>query len=57
MKLQFDDSLTRTFEYPSETSLCEEEPPAAPAQLAANTHLGKCAPAARAAPTTRRGQN
>ncbi|XP_075990381.1 uncharacterized protein LOC142986029 isoform X2 [Anticarsia gemmatalis] len=34
LKLQFDDSLTRTFEYPSETSLCEESPsppPAAPA--------------------------
>ncbi|CAH2100500.1 unnamed protein product [Euphydryas editha] len=24
LKLQFDDSLTRTFEYPSETSLCED---------------------------------
>lgn len=33
LKLQFDDSLTRTFEYPSETSLCEDSPstPAAPA--------------------------
>ncbi|XP_069354193.1 proline-rich protein 36-like [Maniola hyperantus] len=28
LKLQFDDSLTRTFEYPSETSLCEESPSA-----------------------------
>ncbi|XP_046968976.1 serine/arginine repetitive matrix protein 1-like [Vanessa cardui] len=26
LKLQFDDSLTRTFEYPSETSLCEDSP-------------------------------
>ncbi|KAI5637379.1 hypothetical protein NE865_09948 [Phthorimaea operculella] len=25
LKLQFDDSLTRTFEYPSETSLCEDD--------------------------------
>ncbi|XP_072935424.1 uncharacterized protein [Epargyreus clarus] len=38
LKLQFDDSLTRTFEYPSETSLCEESPAtptAAPAALLA----------------------
>ncbi|KAL4713551.1 hypothetical protein ACJJTC_006139 [Scirpophaga incertulas] len=55
LKLQFDDSLTRTFEYPSETSLCEDDlspslcapaPPAPPAphaahQLAANTHIGE----------------
>ncbi|VVC98201.1 unnamed protein product [Leptidea sinapis] len=45
LKLQFDDSLTRTFEYPSETSLCEDTPSAAPAPaaslatLADNTHL------------------
>lgn len=31
LKLQFDDSLTRTFEYPSETSLCEESPSSAEA--------------------------
>ncbi|XP_053602022.1 uncharacterized protein LOC128670408 isoform X2 [Plodia interpunctella] len=37
LKLQFDDSLTRTFEYPSETSLCspDERSPAAPAAPAA----------------------
>uniref|UniRef100_A0A2H1W6V8 SFRICE_028725 n=1 Tax=Spodoptera frugiperda TaxID=7108 RepID=A0A2H1W6V8_SPOFR len=54
LKLQFDDSLTRTFEYPSETSLSEEgaaeaapgtpqlaEPPLH-APLAANTHISNC---------------
>ncbi|CAH0722092.1 unnamed protein product, partial [Brenthis ino] len=30
LKLQFDDSLTRTFEYPSEISLCEDGSPAPP---------------------------
>nr|XP_037871727.1 pollen-specific leucine-rich repeat extensin-like protein 2 isoform X2 [Bombyx mori] len=46
LKLQFDDSLTRTFEYPSETSMCEESPAPAPlaasaplASLADNTHI------------------
>ncbi|XP_059054660.1 serine/arginine repetitive matrix protein 1 [Achroia grisella] len=41
LKLQFDDSLTRTFEYPSETSLCEDSPPEEhpTARLAANTHI------------------
>ncbi|XP_035429974.2 ras-associated and pleckstrin homology domains-containing protein 1 isoform X2 [Spodoptera frugiperda] len=55
LKLQFDDSLTRTFEYPSETSLSEEgaaeaapgtpqlaEPPLH-APLAANTHITSAA--------------
>lgn len=36
LKLQFDDSLTRTFEYPSETSFCEE--PATPSAAAAPAH-------------------
>ncbi|CAG9575315.1 unnamed protein product [Danaus chrysippus] len=48
LKLQFDDSLTRTFEYPSETSLTEDGPahpatpaaPSSPGTLAANTHIG-----------------
>ncbi|XP_047525832.1 serine/arginine repetitive matrix protein 1-like isoform X1 [Pieris napi] len=48
LKLQFDDSLTRTFEYPSEISLCEDEPspaappapPAATSALATNTTIG-----------------
>ncbi|XP_063372561.1 serine/arginine repetitive matrix protein 1-like [Cydia amplana] len=43
LKIQFDDSLTRTFEYPSETSLCEDSPPppqpAHQAALASNTHI------------------
>ncbi|XP_061722260.1 serine/arginine repetitive matrix protein 1-like isoform X2 [Cydia pomonella] len=47
LKIQFDDSLTRTFEYPSETSLCEDapQPPAQPPQpahqaaLGSNTHI------------------
>ncbi|PZC71117.1 hypothetical protein B5X24_HaOG214062 [Helicoverpa armigera] len=57
LKLQFDDSLTRTFEYPSETSLCEAAPGDAPppaaapqlaesplhAPLAANTHISSAA--------------
>ncbi|XP_049887580.1 serine/arginine repetitive matrix protein 1-like isoform X2 [Pectinophora gossypiella] len=44
LKLQFDDSLTRTFEYPSETSLCEPaEPAPAAALLAANTHIASAA--------------
>ncbi|CAB3259374.1 unnamed protein product [Arctia plantaginis] len=30
LKLQFDDSLTRTFEYPSEISLCEDSPSTPP---------------------------
>ncbi|CAH0699427.1 unnamed protein product [Spodoptera exigua] len=54
LKLQFDDSLTRTFEYPSETSLSEEgaadaapgppqlAEPALHAPLAANTHISNC---------------
>ncbi|KAI8429511.1 hypothetical protein MSG28_000146 [Choristoneura fumiferana] len=52
LKIQFDDSLTRTFEYPSETSLCEDiaSPAAAPASapahvsaLASNTHIASAA--------------
>ncbi|OWR41372.1 hypothetical protein KGM_203857 [Danaus plexippus plexippus] len=50
LKLQFDDSLTRTFEYPSETSLAEDgtaapatpaapAAPSSPGTLAANTHI------------------
>ncbi|XP_063545808.1 uncharacterized protein LOC134753796 [Cydia strobilella] len=47
LKIQFDDSLTRTFEYPSETSLCEDSPqssaqppqPAHQAALGSNTHI------------------
>ncbi|XP_028175016.1 uncharacterized protein LOC114363486 [Ostrinia furnacalis] len=45
LKLQFDDSLTCTFEYPSETSLCEEPEDAAHAgqpthaSLTSNTHI------------------
>ncbi|KAL0896215.1 hypothetical protein ABMA27_012154 [Loxostege sticticalis] len=41
LKLQFDDSLTRTFEYPSETSLCEEpdDPAASPAPQATHPTL------------------
>ncbi|XP_048481641.1 vegetative cell wall protein gp1 [Plutella xylostella] len=50
LKLQFDDSLTRTFEYPSETSLCEDDSPAPAAPAAAahptltsNTHIASAA--------------
>ncbi|CAG4928080.1 unnamed protein product [Colias eurytheme] len=42
LKLQFDDSLTRTFEYPSETSMCEESPSrpdAAPNGFALNSSM------------------
>ncbi|KAJ0180830.1 hypothetical protein K1T71_002915 [Dendrolimus kikuchii] len=43
LKLQFDDSLTRTFEYPSETSLCEESPPSPTAAPAAAPAQPQCA--------------
>ncbi|XP_045761321.1 serine/arginine repetitive matrix protein 1 [Maniola jurtina] len=47
LKLQFDDSLTRTFEYPSETSLCEDSPAApCPAPAAPATPAAPAAPAA-----------
>ncbi|CAH2068079.1 unnamed protein product, partial [Iphiclides podalirius] len=57
LKLQFDDSLTRTFEYPSETSMCEESPagdasapasapaPPAPATAPASASAPASAPA------------
>ncbi|XP_014355038.2 serine/arginine repetitive matrix protein 1 [Papilio machaon] len=51
LKLQFDDSLTRTFEYPSETSLCEDSPQDAPSpspSLAPS--LSPSAPSAPSAP-------
>ncbi|KAM3956585.1 LOW QUALITY PROTEIN: protein phosphatase 1-binding protein bifocal [Aphomia sociella] len=46
LKLQFDDSLTRTFEYPSETSLCDDaddERADRQPQLTANTHIASAA--------------
>ncbi|XP_041973694.1 serine/arginine repetitive matrix protein 1 [Aricia agestis] len=53
LKLQFDDSLTRTFEYPSEISLCEESPAAETAPAPAAAPVPACAPApACAAPTS-----
>lgn len=52
LKLQFDDSLTRTFEYPSETSLCEESPSAPPATATLATLATPAMPATLAAPAT-----
>ncbi|GBP72917.1 hypothetical protein EVAR_41133_1 [Eumeta japonica] len=58
LKLQFDDSLTRTFEYPSETSLCEDissnSPP--PIPTATPAHTPTPAPAPALADNTRIGK-
>ncbi|XP_068628595.1 uncharacterized protein [Battus philenor] len=56
LKLQFDDSLTRTFEYPSETSLCDDSPSdngaPAPAPAPALAATPAVAPAAAPAAAT-----
>ncbi|KAJ8734423.1 hypothetical protein PYW08_013673 [Mythimna loreyi] len=50
LKLQFDDSMTRTFEYPSETSLCEDVAVAPGAPAPGPPAPGAPAPGAPAAP-------
>ncbi|XP_013174567.1 PREDICTED: coiled-coil domain-containing protein 157-like [Papilio xuthus] len=51
LKLQFDDSLTRTFEYPSETSLCEDSPQDAPCPAPSPAPSPAPTPASCAAPS------
>ncbi|CAG5034664.1 unnamed protein product [Parnassius apollo] len=52
LKLQFDDSLTRTFEYPSETSLCEESPSSDTAVATSPATCTATSPATATTPTT-----